>query len=146
MITNHDVPTLCAFWNKTDLALRNQLSLYENEAQLEIATSSRESDLIQILHWLEDQSLLPDSWLDFNIHRPFDLKLCAAIICANARSSSQLVSLQLEDLCLVQSPVNIPGTAEEYPNWRRKLPVTTAELFADPDSNLILEEFVNARN
>lgn len=146
MVTNHDVPTLCAWWNKADLALRKQLGLYENDDQLKLDTGARESDLIQILHWLDDQSLLPDSWRDFNIHRTFDLQLSAAIICAISRSSSQLVSVQLEDLALVQSPVNIPGTADEYPNWRRKLPVTITELFTNSDATFILEEFMKARN
>lgn len=145
MVTNHDVPTLAAWWNKSDIDLRDQLGLYEGEDQVNLTIGSRESDLIQALHWLDDQALLPDSWQDFNIHRSFDCKLSAAIICANARSSSQLVSLQLEDLCLVEAPVNIPGTAAEYPNWRRKLPVTIAEIFSDVDAKSILQEFAIAR-
>ena len=38
-----------------------------------------------------------------------------------ASGSSQLLCLQLEDALQMQLPVNIPGTSNEYPNWRRKL-------------------------
>ena len=56
------------------------------------------------------------------MHQKFDQELCVAIIRCSARSRSQLLSVQLDDLALLELPVNIPGTSSEYPNWRRKLP------------------------
>ena len=38
-----------------------------------------------------------------------------------ARSPARIVMLQIEDALGERSPVNIPGTDREYPNWRRKL-------------------------
>ncbi|MEX2129898.1 MAG: 4-alpha-glucanotransferase, partial [Pseudohongiellaceae bacterium] len=146
MIANHDVPPLAAWWNKSDLALRQRIGLMESETVMADAVRSRESDLIQILHWLNEQSLLPESWRDFNIHRQFDFSLCHAILQANGRCASQLVSLQLEDLSLEQMPVNIPGTSNEYPNWQRKLPTCTDQLFSAPESRTMLDIFVGARN
>lgn len=137
MVANHDVPTLAAWWNKSDLATRSQINLIPSDDEYRSAVHSRESDLIQVLHWLNDSGLLPDAWRDFNIHRPFDMELCCALLQANARSSSQLVSVQLEDLCLTESPVNIPGTSNEYPNWRRKVPYSIEHLFSkefEPDT------------
>lgn len=145
MISNHDVPTLAAWWNKSDLATRHQIGLISEEEELAAAISARESDLIQILHWLNDSGLLPESWCDFNIHREFDLSLCRAILQANGYSNSQLVSAQLDDLCLTESPINIPGTCNEYPNWRRKLPQTIAGIFSEPESHSLLTAFVQAR-
>ena len=49
-----------------------------------------------------------------------------------ARSRSRLAMLQLEDLAGAVDQINMPGTIDEHPNWRRKLPCTLAELFADP--------------
>lgn len=146
MIANHDVPTLKAWWSKSDLELRQELGLYDDEQQLSEAIHERESDLIQVLHWLDGQGLLPDSWKDFNIHNPFDRDLCKAILENNSRSASRMVSLQPEDLCLAQLPVNIPGTSEEYPNWRRKLPVDTEALFQDAGRKEMLAAFVAARH
>lgn len=42
-----------------------------------------------------------------------------------ADSNSALLGLQPEDWLEMATPVNIPGTSTEYPNWRRKLSVTT---------------------
>jgi 4-alpha-glucanotransferase len=89
--------------------------------------------------------LLPENWADFNIHRIFDNTLCQAILQACAGSASRLVSLQPEDLCLVEKPINIPGTSDQYPNWRRKLSTPVEELFADPGRRQLLEAFVGAR-
>ena len=97
------------------------------------------------LHWLNELHLLPDNWQDFNIHRNFDKKLCQAILQACAGSAARLVSIQPEDLCLVEAPINIPGTSREYPNWRRKLPVALEELFTDPERRQLLEAFVTTR-
>ncbi len=145
MVANHDVPTLAAWWSKRDLALRNEIGLIENQDELAAAIGARESDLIQTLHWLNELHLLPENWQDFNIHRTFDNNLCKAILQACAGSAAQLVSIQPEDLCLVEVPINIPGTSREYPNWRRKLPAALEELFSISGCRQLLEAFIAAR-
>ena len=40
-----------------------------------------------------------------------------------ARSQSQMMMLQMEDILLRTNQVNVPGTIDEYPNWRHKLPI-----------------------
>ena len=91
-----------------------------------------------MLRWLADQWLLPSPWQEGQEDQPFDLVLCAAIFRCSGRSSSQLLSLQLEDLALVESPVNIPGTSSEYPNWRRRLPVDLEALLASESGTTLL--------
>lgn len=146
MVSNHDVPTLQAWWDKSDLELRREIGLITASEQMQSAVHARESDLIQVLHWLDEQGLLPDQWRDFNIHKPLDVSLIRALLQANGRSAARLVSLQLEDLCFVQKPVNIPGTSSEYPNWRRKLPLEVGELLARPESISLLDAFTTARS
>jgi 4-alpha-glucanotransferase len=145
MVANHDVPTLAAWWSKSDLALRYEIGLFDCPDQLNAAVGARESDLIQILHWLNELHLLPGNWKDFNIHRQFDTSLCEAILTAVAMSEARLVSLQPEDLCLTQKPINIPGTGDEYPNWKQKLPVSVDELFDEPKRRHLLQAFVDSR-
>jgi len=146
MVANHDVPTLRAWWERTDIELRQQIGLLAAGEEHHGLLSSRESDLIQILHWLQEQDLLPQTWQDFNIHRPFDQALCTAILRANGRAAAQLVSIQLADLELMPEPVNIPGTSSQYPNWRRKMHKRIDEVFTQPDSLNMLSAFVAARN
>ena len=41
-----------------------------------------------------------------------------------ARTPARLMAVRLEDLAGDDRPVNLPSTADEYPNWRPKLPGT----------------------
>ncbi len=41
-----------------------------------------------------------------------------------ARTASALVAVQAEDVLGVTDQTNLPGTIDEHPNWRRKLPVS----------------------
>lgn len=129
MVANHDVPTLAAWWNCSDLDLRHQLGLIGDDSDLQEQKLWRRSEKQHVLQWLADQWLLPESWrLDEQEDRVFDAALCAAIFRCCARSRALLLSVQLEDLALLETPVNIPGTSTEYPNWQRKLPVDLQEL------------------
>lgn len=145
MVANHDVPTLAAWWNCADLRLRHQLGLIPTEAALEDQTQWRGVEKRQVLQWLGEQWLLPAQWQGDCTLRPFDNELCAAILRCCARSSAQLLSVQLEDLALLETPVNIPGTSTEYPNWRRKLPIALAELIDSPTGRDLLNGFALER-
>ncbi len=145
MVANHDVPTLRAWWNRSDLKLREEIGLLEpGEASAEV-WRQRESDLIQVLHWLQECGQLPESWQDFNIHRPYDMALGLALLRANAQCASYLVSAQLADVCLQEPPVNIPGTSSEYTNWSLKLPVDIEDLFTQAEASKMLQSFAAAR-
>ena len=56
-----------------------------------------------------------------------------------------MVSLQIDDLVGADTPVNIPGTSSEYPNWRRKIPVPLDTIFTNPDSQALLRALAEAR-
>jgi 4-alpha-glucanotransferase len=45
-----------------------------------------------------------------------------------ARTKSRLLAVSLEDLLGVVDQPNIPGTINEHPNWRRRLPVPIEEM------------------
>ena len=142
MVTNHDVPTLAGWWNGTDLELREQVGLLDAEREKEAARLERQQDKQRLLGWLQSQQLLPDSWsMDVKntcVTKQFDIVLCEAILNANARSRSKMMLFQLDDLQLLEEPVNIPGTYREYPNWRRKQRTETGTLFADPRIQAVL--------
>lgn len=139
MVANHDVPTLAAWWNGTDLRLRHELGLIPDLDDLKQAQLQRATDKHQVWHWLAEQWLLPPAWQEYDASRPFDGLLCAAIFQCSARNSSQLLSLQLEDLALLETPVNIPGTSSEYPNWRRRLPLEARVLISSVPGELLLK-------
>jgi 4-alpha-glucanotransferase len=74
------------------------------------------------------------------------LPLCLAIHEHLASCGSQIVAIQLEDLMLINSPVNIPGTSDEYPNWRRKLTCESADLFSGSEIGAFLQNLNAVRS
>jgi len=50
-----------------------------------------------------------------------------------ARTRSRLLAISLEDLLGVVDQPNIPGTIDEHPNWRRRLPVPIEEMTSTVD-------------
>jgi 4-alpha-glucanotransferase len=123
MLANHDVPTLAAWWNGTDLLLRQSLGLIEDNNQLGQQINFRQTEKRLILQLLESQWLLPaDRFGPDQLEKDMDTTLAAALMRCIARSSAMMVSVQLEDLVLLKLPVNIPGTSTEYRNWQRKMP------------------------
>jgi 4-alpha-glucanotransferase len=50
-----------------------------------------------------------------------------------ARTKSRLLAISLEDLLGVIDQPNIPGTVDEHPNWRRRLPLSIDEMVAAID-------------
>jgi 4-alpha-glucanotransferase len=56
-----------------------------------------------------------------------------AIITFLARTKSRLLAVSLEDLLGVIDQPNIPGTVNEHPNWRQRLPVAVDEIAAAID-------------
>ena len=61
-----------------------------------------------------------------------------------ADSHSALLGLQPEDWLDMAEPVNIPGTSDQYKNWRCKLSTTLEKMFADDKVNKLLKDFGQA--
>lgn len=145
-IANHDVPTVKAWWNLEDLKLRRRLGLIPGEGELVDAVEYRTHEKRLLLQWLDELSILPAQWRDRNVEQPFEAGLGSAIIRGCGESNAQMVAIQLDDLCGLDTPVNIPGTDTEFPNWRRKLPVTVEALFADADARRMLHAIQETRD
>jgi 4-alpha-glucanotransferase len=62
-----------------------------------------------------------------------------AVIRFLARTRSRLLTISLEDLLGVIDQPNIPGTIDEHPNWRRRLPVSLDALAAAVDRSALAQ-------
>jgi 4-alpha-glucanotransferase len=51
-----------------------------------------------------------------------------------ARTKSRLLTISLEDILGLLDQPNIPGTVDEHPNWRRRLPVAVGDIAAAIDT------------
>lgn len=120
-LTTHDLPTLIGFWHCEDLRLGKELGLYKDEAQLQGLYAQRHANKQRILDSLHGHHSLPGDYSRSAENLGMDQTLNYAMQRHLAATSSQLLCLQLEDALQMTQPVNIPGTSNEYPNWRRKL-------------------------
>jgi len=146
IVCNHDMPTVKAYWNKSDLDLRKQLNMFAGEHDYQGERASREKAKRLVLEALAKHGRLPEG-LTTN---PDDLdemtqELCFAIHKQLASTTSQIIAIQLEDMMLINKPVNIPGTSDEYPNWRRKLSYSSEKLFERSDIKRFCKEINELR-
>jgi malto-oligosyltrehalose trehalohydrolase/4-alpha-glucanotransferase len=132
---SHDLPTLRAWWDSSDLDLKAQLELYPSPEVEADMRQTRAADQEKLVKALRSQGLLaPDE-------QPDARRLNRAIHAFLARSAAVLAMAQIDDLTGEDEPVNVPTTSTEHPNWRRRLRMTLEELAADPDFNEIAETF-----
>lgn len=54
-----------------------------------------------------------------------------------ARTKSRLLAVALDDLLAVSEQTNVPGTVDQHPNWRRRLPLTLDEIAAAVDESAL---------
>jgi 4-alpha-glucanotransferase len=119
----HDLPPLAGWWRGADIEERDRLALYANGAAKHRDEVGRGLDRTRLRAALRRQGLLPETASDDD--------LIAAVHRFLARTPSALLLVQIEDLLGLETMVNLPGTIDQHPNWRRRVPVTIAELLAD---------------
>lgn len=112
----HDTPTVKGFWEADDIGWWHRLGWIDatGKAEAEEQRGAEKAALMGVkvseLHSF-DSSDLAD-----RVHG--DL----------AHGPTALVAVQLDDVIGVKEAQNLPGTIDEHPNWRRKLPVSVSEL------------------
>jgi 4-alpha-glucanotransferase len=121
-VSTHDLPPLASYWAASDVELRTRLSLYPDEELRRGTLAERADQRQRILEMLCHYGLCADGHADKSeIPVSLDPALNEAIHLYLAGSRARLMVVQPEDLLHMDEPVNVPGTSEEYPNWRRKL-------------------------
>ncbi len=131
MLTNHDVPTIASWWVGSDLQLRQRLNLLEEGVDYEEVLVQRDREKLRLLEWLENQGLVKRDQFSALLAESMHHGFAATLLQGVSRCASQLFVIQLEDLELLEDPVNVPGTSYQYPNWQRKLAVPLEMLFSE---------------
>jgi 4-alpha-glucanotransferase len=131
-ISTHDLPPLRGWWQGQDLVERECLGLISG-GDARRAWTSRRSDKRALIAALAQAGVLPKELgplNDFDAMLPDALpdELNVAIHKFVARTPCRLVAVQLEDLLGSLESVNIPGTTDEHPNWRRKSAVDVEDI------------------
>ena len=141
--TTHDLPTLSGYWEGRDLDLRNQLNLYPSPQLAEQDEVSRAQDRLLLVKALVQQGLLPANYEPSIQFCPEELR--RAVLAYLGRSRAALVEFRLEDILGLTAQQNLPGTIEEYPNWRQKIFQTLEDLRQDPKVLAVAETLCQSR-
>jgi len=143
--TTHDLPTLRGFWNAGDLTLGEELGLYPDKVVLKGLYENRERQKQALLKALHEQGCVPKKLGKRAATLPMSPELNRGMQRYIAGSNSALLGLQPEDWLDMEKPVNVPGTVDQYPNWRRKLSRTLDEMFSDEQINRLIKDLDQRR-
>lgn len=110
----HDLPAFAGWMSGHDLAVKRSLGFDPGE-------SNEQRD--------RARHQLRQSLSQFRTADEPDLVAVASFLAA---TPSRLVAMSMEDILGVTEQVNVPGTVEQHPNWRRKLPVLLEDWESQP--------------
>jgi 4-alpha-glucanotransferase len=105
----HDLSTYAGWRSFSDLALKRSLGIDPGESD-----DARWHALAMLTDVLRHHAIHQD-----------DLYAVAGFL---AQTKSRLLAISLEDLLGVIDQANIPGTVNEHPNWRRRLPLALGRI------------------
>lgn len=129
MTSTHDLATLAGWWQGRDIEWTwaiGRKSRFASEAEEhEDRACERERLWLRLQQSGHAQGPCPPAW-DAD---PFVTAACAHV----AASACELALIPLEDLFGLAEQPNLPGTTDEHPNWRRRLPDTVAALLSRPE-------------
>jgi len=127
-VSTHDLPTLPGYWRERDILTRAALRLLPDangEAELR---QERAKARAALLHRLRDAGLPSGIDASAEINDADMDELVDAAYRFLAAAPARLLVVQIEDVLGLEEQSNLPGTVDEHPNWRRKLPRPWEEL------------------
>ena len=142
--STHDLATLAGFWEGHDLEVRQKLNLFPSDALRERYVVNRAHERARLAIALEREKLLPEGAVN-PVGSPMTPELAQAVHEYLALTPSRLLVVQPEDVLGVREQANMPGTVDEHPNWRRKLPATLEELERDTRFQKLTDSLAHMR-
>ncbi|MFE1773015.1 4-alpha-glucanotransferase [Streptomyces sp. NPDC059008] len=136
-VTTHDLPSTAARLTGEDVALRERLGLLAGPPERERSRAAYE--LGEWLGELVRRGLLPEGAGD-------EEAAVRAVHRFLVRTPARMVGVWLPDAVGDRRPQNLPGTWDEYPNWRLPIagpegrPQTLEELAASPRLHALMRE------
>lgn len=123
----HDLPSLRGWLEGHDLHTKRKIGLDPGESDEARAWARQCLDTM-----LSDRSFSVDG------------NQLAAIARFLAQTPSRLVVIALDDIVGALEQINIPGTFDEHPNWRWRLPVSLEDLEWNENLKIVADVFARA--
>jgi 4-alpha-glucanotransferase len=115
--STHDLPTFSGWHTAHDLSVKRGLGIDPGETDAERDRA----------RWLAGEALARCGLVR---DRAWDYVDIARFL---ARTPSRVVAISIEDVLGIRDQPNIPGTMDEHPNWRRRLPLEVEALWQHAD-------------
>jgi 4-alpha-glucanotransferase len=144
-VSTHDLPTLTGWWKGRDLHWRKTLNLYPTEIMGQQDRSARIEDRNLLIATLADLGVIDLAKAPQQTPAEMNAELSIAVQKYMAIAPSHIQLIPLEDSLEIVEQVNIPGTIDEHPNWRQKLPVAMHEFWEESSVKSIAQTMQKAR-
>ncbi|BBK36522.1 4-alpha-glucanotransferase [Allostella sp. ATCC 35155] len=136
MTTTHDLPTVAGWWRAEDVRLRREIA---GDAADPDEPAQRVADRTRLWQAMTKSGTAAGP-------QPEDATpVVDAALRHVAASRCQLMLLPVEDALALGEQPNLPGTIDEHPNWRRRLPSHVDTLLDAPDVATRLQAVDRAR-
>jgi 4-alpha-glucanotransferase len=132
-VGTHDLPPFAAYWRGDDLALKARISLFEDATILAREQERRaleRASISAVISPAVKEAVEPPTIAAYRFL---------------ASTPSLIVMVQVEDALGLSEQVNLPGTFDEYPNWRHRLPCTVDKFFEHPQVHALCAVMREAR-
>lgn len=124
MTTTHDLPTVAGWWRGADITLRDRCGRLGAGVKVEDELAARAQDRAAL--W---RRFVADGVAEGDPPPPEQpQRVVDAALAFVGRTQSPLCLLPIEDILGQEEQPNLPGTVNEHPNWRRRLPGTADSL------------------
>src|SRR5262249_49279307 len=105
----HDLPTIAGWLAGRDLTVKRELDMDPGESDDERGTA---------------RAQLRTALTERGLGSPDVVSVSKYL----AATPSRLLVISMEDVLVLLEQVNVPGTIDEHPNWRRRLPVALEDM------------------
>jgi 4-alpha-glucanotransferase len=134
-ISTHDLPTAAGFLRGEHVRARADRGLLDDVPAEQAAAERERAELLALLR---SEELLPSADTG---SEPDEATIIAAMHRLLAATPSRLKLVSPYDVVAEPRQPNLPGTIDEYPNWRIPLPLTLEQLRTDPRVAAVVAAF-----
>jgi 4-alpha-glucanotransferase len=125
MTTTHDLPSFAGWWSGRDLEWRAAMGMQDDAAADD---AERAADRAKLWRAMQESGAATGDMPGAADPEP----ALNAAIAHSAGSACDMLIVPIEDVLGLREQPNIPGTVEEHPNWRRRLPGGAETLLTPP--------------
>jgi 4-alpha-glucanotransferase len=139
MTTTHDLPTVAGWWRGRDIDWRTKLGMNPRGSDEASQQAARDADRALLWAALKHAGCAQGDPPPLENPEPVVDGALAYV----GGTPSRLAIAPIEDVLALDEQPNLPGTTNEHPNWRRRLPA--GDVFGKPGNGNRLARFLRAR-